>query len=555
MELNAYQNLIGILRDKLGPDLIFRDGNIICMDPGQTTAEAVAVKDKKIIAIGSNENLESLAGKNTEVIDLSGRTVLPGFIESHFHPDWYALSLLEVNLEKCVNVDDVLSLLKERTKRTEPGVWVKGYLIPSSLFPGKGELNRWKLDQISPKNPIFIQSLHHSCCVNSYALNSLEINRNTPLREGWIIHKDANGEPTGVLEDNAWTEAQACIPPLPLKEHIRAFRLGMEKFLENGLTTIHDAIGDPEMIRVLQTLDHEDALRLRVHVSPDIARFGDSYLNTGIHTAFGSEKLKFHQMKIILNTFSGATAALFEDYANDPGNRGYFLSPPEQIEKWVMDSVKSGWSVHTHVMGDRELDMVLTAYEKAIDWYKKETGKDNTSLRLAIAHYGLYNESLLKRTADLKIVVNTQPIFKLTKGKPGGIYEQRLGHERWLRSFPIRTLFDNGIAPCLSSDVPSAPTFDVRAGIYGCIDGCGQPKEAVTPYQAIQGYTMNGAYALFREHEIGSIEIGKLADFVVLSENPLTLAKERIWDVSKNGPKDLFIDYTIVGGKVEYCRT
>jgi predicted amidohydrolase YtcJ len=117
--------------------------------------------------------------------------------------------LLEVNLEKCTNVDDVLRLLKERVKQTEPDVWVKGYLIPSSLLPGKGELNRWKLDQISPKNPIFIQSLHHSCCVNSFALNLLEISRDTPLREGWIIHKDANGEPTGILEDNAWTEAQA----------------------------------------------------------------------------------------------------------------------------------------------------------------------------------------------------------------------------------------------------------------------------------------------------------------------------------------------------------
>src|SRR4030043_2200624 len=118
MELNEYQNLIGILRDKLGPDLIFRNGNIICMDPGNTTAEAVAVKGKKIIAIGSNKELESLAGKNTEVIDLSGRTVLPGFIESHFHPDWYALSLLEVNLEKCTNIDDVLRLLKERVNNT-----------------------------------------------------------------------------------------------------------------------------------------------------------------------------------------------------------------------------------------------------------------------------------------------------------------------------------------------------------------------------------------------------------------------------------------------------
>ena len=548
------QERVRKLRDTLDPDLVLQDGNIICMDPANSIAQAVAVKDKKIIAVGSNEEIQSIVGNHTEVINLGRKTVLPGFIDTHFHPAWYSLSLVGVNFEKCVSVDEVLRLLKERVEQTEAGKRVEGYLIPSNLLPGTGELNRWKIDEISPRNPVYIQSLHHSCCVNTYALNLLNITKETPSCEGWIIHKDANGEPNGILEDKVWLEAQLKLPPVGFEENIKAFKLAMKKFLEVGLTTVHDAFGYPEMIRVFQALDHKGELRVRVHVSPDIEHYGDYYLNSGIHTGFGSEKLRFHQMKIILNTFSGATAALFEDYTNDPGNRGYFLYPPEQVEEWVMKCVRNGWSVHTHVMGDREMDMVLTAYEKALEWYKKETGKDNTDLRLTIAHYGLYNQSLLKRTSASKIIVNTQPIFKLTKGKPGGIYEERLGHERWLRSFPIKTLFENGIAPCFGSDVPSAITFDVRAGIYACIDGCGQPREAVTPYQAIQGYTIHGAYALFREHEIGSIEVGKLADLVVLSENPLTLPKERMWDVSTHRPKDLFVEYTIVGGRVEYCR-
>jgi len=274
-----------------------------------------------------------------------------------------------------------------------------------------------------------------------------------------------------------------------------------------------------------------------------------------MHTGFGSDMLKLHQFKIILNVLSARTAALFEDYADNPGSRGSLLFPSEQVEEWVLKSVKNGWSVHTHVLGDRDMDVVLTAYEKALKWYKKETGRDNRDLRLTICHYGLYNRSLLERTVASKIVVNTSPDQQLMWGMPGGTYEQVLGHERWLRCHPFKTLFDNGLAPCFGSDYPGAPSPDPLASIYACLDGCGQPWEIITPYQAFQGFNINGAYALFREHELGSIEIGKLADFVVFSQNPLTMPKEMIWDVGNSCPRDLLVEYTIVGGKVEYRRS
>jgi predicted amidohydrolase YtcJ len=552
--MNKLKHMIKLLQDKLSTDLVLQDGNIICMDLDNTTAQAVAVKGGKIIAVGSNEDIQPLVGSNTEVISLRGKTVLPGFIESHFHPDWFALSLVKVNLDRCTTIDEVLRLLKGRIEQTKPSEWVEGCNSPSNILPGTGELDRWRIDTFSPRNPVYIGSLHHLCCVNSYALNLLNITKDTPTPEGWVVYRDASGEPTGILADKAWGEAQKQLPLIAFNKHVEAFKLAMGNFLEAGITTIHDALGGPEMLRVFQALDDEQELRLRVHVSPDLEQYGDYYLNSGIHTRFGSEKLRFQQMKILLNTFSGATAALFEDYANEPGNRGYFLHTPRQVEEWVANCIKNGWSVHTHVMGDREMDMVLTAYEKALDWYKKETGKDNSDLRLTIAHYGLYNDSLLKRTAASKILVVISPYFRLTKGKPGGIYEQRLGHERWKRCFPVKTLFDNNIAPSIGSDAISSLGFYPALNIYALLDGCGQASEVITPYQALQAYTINGAYALFREHEIGSIEIGKLADFVVLSENPLTLSKERIWDVSTNRPKDLLAEYTIVGGKIEYRR-
>jgi predicted amidohydrolase YtcJ len=445
-------------------------------------------------------------------------------------------------------------LLKERVEQTEPGKWVEGYNLSYDFLDSRRGLDRWRLDAVSADNPVFIYTLGHFGFVNSHALKLLNISRDTSDPPGGVIDRDSTGEPTGLLREKSYFDVRDKIPPLPLKKEVKAIESAMEDFLAVGITTVHDALDSPEMIRAFQALDREGSLRLRVSVSPDIGKYGDYYLHSGIHSGFGSEKLRFHQMKIILNTLSAATAALYEDYANDPGNRGYLPNSQEQIEEWVLNSVKNGWSVHTHVMGDREMDVVLTAYEKALAWYREETGKDNRDLRLTIAHYGLYNQSLLERTSASKIVVNTQPIFKLAKGMPGGPYEARIGHERWLRCMPIRTLFDRGIAPCFGSDFPTAMSLDVRAGIYACLDGCGQPSEIITPSQAIQGYTLNGAYALFREHEIGSVEVGKLADFVVLSENPLTLPKERLWDVSTNSPKDLLVDYTIVGGQVEYCR-
>jgi predicted amidohydrolase YtcJ len=552
MNSESLKDTIYRFRDKLGPDLVLKDGTIVCMDPANTTAQAVAVKNEKIIAIGDNEAIQSLAGRNTHVIDLVGKTVFPGFIDSHVHLCTYASFLPKVDLLGCNNVDEVLGLLRERIRHTGPRKWVEAYRLSYDLLDGG--LDRWKIDFVSPENPVILYGLGHLGCINSYALNLLNITEDTPDPFGGVIDRSPKGEPTGILREKAYKEIWQKVPPLPSKEYRQTLGTAMKHFLEAGITTVHDALASPETISMLQTLYDEEKLRLRVSVSPDIARYGDHYLNSGIHTGFGNEKLRFHQMKILLNTLGAATAPLFEDYDNDPGNRGYFLHPPEQVEEWVLNSVQRGWSVHTHVMGDREMDMVLTAYEKALAWYKEETGKDNEELRLTIAHYGLYNQALLERTAGSKIVVNTQPIFKSAKGRPGGIYEQRLGHERWLRSMPIRTLFDRGIDPCFGSDVPTAESFDVRAGLYACVEGCGQPWEAIAPYQAIRGYTINGAYALFREHDIGSIEIGKLGDFVVLSENPLTLSKERIWDISSNSPADLLIEYTIVGGRVEYSR-
>ena len=547
-------------KDILSPDLVLVNGHVICVDSNNTIAEAIAVKDKRIIAVGSSEDIRSLAGRNTEVIDLQGRSVIPGLIDTHTHQDFYGRDQLTTSCkgEGCRNIAEAVELLKKKVAQTEPGKWIPAHGITQDMLTsGRLEITREEVDAFSPNNPIIIDPVPvgHFFWLNGLALRLCNITKDTQpegITSG--IARDADGEPTGELGGDAWLWAFRNIKPHTFEEYLKALEIAVRDFLAVGITTTHEAMGDPYILSGWQALEDQGKLRMRTFISPMMDRHADLYISCGLHTGFGSDMLRLHQFKIILNTLENRTAALFEDYADEPGNRGSFLWPPEQVEEWVLNSVKNGWSVHAHVSGDRDEDMVLTAYEKALEWYKKEKGGDNTDLRLTLCHYRLWTEDILRRTAAAKIVVNTSPVFRLERGMPGGVYEQRLGHERWKRVAPVKTLFDAGINTCFGADYPAAD-IDPRKAIYACLDGCGQSWEVITPYQALQGFTINGAYALFSEDRIGSIEMGKFADLVVLSSNPLTMPKESIWDVDNNCPQDLLIDYTIVNGKIEYQRS
>lgn len=549
------------MKEVLSPDLILTNGHVICMDRGNTIAEAVAVKDKKIIAVGSSTDIRSLAGTKTEAIDLKGRSVIPGMIDSHTHQEWWGRDKATTSFrdEGCQTVAEAIALLKKKVTQTKPGEWVSAHGVTKGMVAhGSLGFSLKEVDAFSANNPIFIDPtpVGHFFWINSYALRLYNITKETQpeeIRSG--IARDANGEPTGELGGDAWLWVLRNIKPYTFEDYLKALRIATDGFLALGITTAHECLGDPYILKGWRTLEEQGKLNMRIFITPSMERYSDLYIKSGIRTGFGSDMLRLHQFKIILNTLEDRTAALLEDYADDPGNRGSLLWPPEQVEEWVMNSVKNGWSVHTHVSGDRDEDMMLTAYEKALEWYKQETGGDNADLRLTLCHYRLWNEDILKRTKALKIVVNTSPVFRLERGMPGGVYEQRLGHERWKRVAPVKTLFDAGINPCFGADYPAAADIDPRKAIYACLDGCGQPWEIISPYQALQGFTINGAYALLSEDRLGSIEVSKFADLVVLSGNPLTMPKESIWDVANNSPKDLLVDYTIVNGKIEYVRS
>lgn len=549
-----------MLQENMSPDLVLLDGNVICMDAASTTAQAIAIKDKKIIAVGSSEDIRVLIRKDTDVIDLGGRTILPGFIDSHVHVEHNGRDQLSLSFKDCQNEEEALKLLKKKVEETKPGEWITACGVPmGKISPGKRGFTLKEVDAISPNNPVYIEcsSAGHYSWINSYALKLFNITKDSHpegIKGGRGIAKDSNGELTGRLQDDAWNWGVRQIKPYTFDWFLKALQVAQENFLKVGVTAAHSGWEDPYILTGFRTLEEQGKLRMRTFITLDMERYSDLFLSTGLGTGFGSDMLKLQRLKIVLNV--PPYAAVFEDYASMPGNRGYHLYPPEWVEEKVLRAVQHGWSVLIHVMGDADTDMALTAYEKALEWYKKKTGKDNTSLRLQLCHYKMSNPSLLKRTAAAKILVSIEPSAKLAPyNAPGGLIEQLLGHERWARSHPIRPLFDAGINVAFGSDYPMPYGFiDPRAGIYASLDGCGHPWDVITPYQALQAYTINGAYGVFGENSFGSIEVGKFADLVVLSDNPLKIAKGRIWDATKNEPRDLLIDYTIVRGKIEYRR-
>jgi len=547
----------------LDADLVLLDGNIICVDPAKTTAQAVAAKNGQIIAVGSDEDISSLVGRKTEVIRLAGRSVIPGFIDAHCHVEWYGRDKRGVDLMSCKNGEEALNLIKRRVEQSKPGEWV---IIGGGERLALGIIeyfSREKVDPFSPKNPVYWNMVHR-LFMNGAALEACNITKDSQPDgvRGGTIETDANGEFTGwfgaskTADPPGWALRHAKQIMYPPKDYAKLLEEGIEDWLKVGITTAHSAWEDPYTLRAFQTLEDSGRLRMRSFITLAMDEYSDAFIKTGMHTGFGSDMLKLQSFKVMLGMlgYPGHEAALFEDYASMPGNRGYFMYPPEWVKEKVLQAVKNDWSVHTHVCGDRDMNMILTAYEKALKWYKEETGKDNTGIRLSVAHCYLFGPGDLERAVDLKLVVNVNPITKLMPYfQVGGQREKAVGYERWRGLIPVKTMVDAGLTLSIGCDYPLGP-IDPMAGLYGAISGGVHPWEAVTPYQALQMYTINGAYLLFSEGKIGSIEEGKLADLVVLSGNPLTMPKENIWDVSNSKPKDLVVDYTVLGGNVVYSR-
>jgi len=544
------------LIEELGADLVLVNGKVITVDHSDTIAEAVAVREGRILKVGTNAEIKLLAGNRTRIIDLEGKTVLPGFIDSHEHCIRKGLQADWVNCASppMRTIDDIVAALALKAAEKQEGEWIIGSWFDESKLDEGRFPTRYDLDKASMEHPIYLgRAGGHNAVANSMALRLAGINRATPQPPGGKIEMDDSGEPTGRLDELAAMSLVRDKIPVPGPEEsveimVRNWPGIEEMLLSWGLTTVHEAhIKAPEAA-AYQELLKKGKLRLRVglmldgmapyrgHATSDLSR-------QGLRTGFGwGGMLRVIGVKVGVDGAMGShTAALHKPYENEPDNTGIVRVSQEELTEEVVRCHKAGLRTCIHAIGDRAIDMALDAIEEAS---KTRAWEDH---RHRIEHAGYVEEHQLERMSRLGVAVSASIGFCYPIGDS---HLEGLGQDRMKGYYPMRGFKEHGIVAGGNSD--GFGSNWAITGIYGCTTRRTMRGEvlaeerAVSMMDAIRVYTVNGAYLEGTEDEKGSLEPGKLADIVVLDRDILTVDPGEVIDTK--------VVMTIVGGRVVYER-
>ena len=543
-------------------DVVLFNGNVITMDEQKRRAQGVAVKDGRILWVGTNEGVKQAVGRGTQVRDLKGMTVIPGFIESHNHTLMFGLGLSSIDLTKVGSVEEIIALVRERASRQKEGTWITGVGYNQNELKEKRHPSRQDLDKAAPKHLVSLRHTSaHGYAVNSLALAKAGITKDRPDPEGGKIGKEVTtGELTGLLFESPAMKLIDDITPKPaLEDLVAALGNAGQRFLSEGITSAMDAsVGGndiPLQIAAYQEAVERGVLKVRHNLAIwseavfDYCRFEESLkearrrlLGLGIRTGLGDEKLRIGPFKIIVDgAFSTVTAVTYEPYGVEANDRGcgVLVIEAEKLAKLASVAHGLGWQLSIHGIGDKAIDVCLDAFEAA---QKSNPRKD---ARHRLEHCTMALPRMFDRIQRLGVIPVLQPGFIWELGDN---WFRQLGKETCAKLKPFRTLLDNKILMAFSSDRPvvsGAPLLGIHSAVNQKTR-TGQdyaPQEKITPEEALRCYTINGAYATFEERIKGSIEVGKLADLVVLAEDLTQVKPESI--------KDIRVMATMVGG--EFC--
>lgn len=513
------------------------NGNIITMNSSKPKAQAVAILDSKIVEVGTVAEVEPWVGEKTHVIDLKGKTAVPGLIDTHVHIADFGHSLTWIDLRGVRSIEEILRLLQERVRETPKGKWIIGRGWDQDRLKEKRYPTRWDLDKVSPDNPVILRRVcGHILVANSKALETAGISKDTATSLDEQIDRDPKtGELTGVLKEAASDLAWNAQPEPTEQELMQTCVSACQKAVEAGLTSVHWFVQSPAEIRVLQELREQKRLPLRVYLVVPIEFL--SQQSASLPSRFvNDDTLRLGGVKILTDGSLGArTAALKEPYNDEPSTKGILCYSEKQIEKIVMLAQNRDLQLCVHAIGDRAINTTLNAFEKT---QKKTLGKEH---RHRLEHASVLSKQLIKRLKKLGLLVSVQPHFVVSDFW----VEARLGSARAKWTYPFKTLIESNIRLSGGSDCPVEPISPLL-GIYALVARTSFPEERVSVEEALRIYTVNGAYASFEERFKGSIEIGKLADLTVLSHDPSTIKPDKI--------KDVKVELTIVGGKIAYSR-
>ena len=486
-------------------DLILTGGNLITLDSSRPRATAMAVRGERILAVGDDALVQSLAGPETRRIDLAGKTVTPGFIDSHIHLLWYGLQLLyEADLVGSTSIDEVLSRLTVQAARCDG--WIRGHGFDQDKLAEKRFPTRTDLDRVSRTRPIIISRIcGHAVVVNSAALALVS---EEERRKG-----GAGGAESGLYTENDSTPFYCAIPAASEGEMEEAGLAACHAVLKTGITSVHTLLDTPDQMIAWSRLRRAGKLPIRVTGMPPYSAVGQLYAH-GIMTTFGDEWLNIGAAKLFSDGSLGAhTALLAEPYADKPDTKGIRIYDPADLKAKAADAHAKGFQLAIHAIGDQAVRETIDAIEFALGGGSNEGQGGH---RHRIEHASVCPPDCVERMAKLKIVATLQPQF-VTSDTWTGV---RLGPQRSRWAYPFADLLAAGVPVTLSSDCP-VERLDAFAALSSAVGrhewSPAQGGQKLTPEQALRAYCLGSAYAGHAEARVGSLESGKLADFVVLS--------------------------------------
>jgi predicted amidohydrolase YtcJ len=531
------------------PDLIVINAKVYTMDARAPRAEAFAVSAGRFVAVGSSSDIRNLAGKNTQTFDAKGMTVVPGFIDCHNHAGGEVL-LNEVLVGnpfevEFVSIRSIIGKLRERAQKTPAGTWVEGFFFDDTKVSDKRSLNVHDLDEVSSEHPVIVRHRGgHTYFYNSKAFQMAGITKDTPNPMGGTYDKDANGSLNGRVTDLASAPfskvgTRRTYTPAELETRAREGVAHISKqFARYGLTTVHHEGGNlPAMQDVRARGD------LKHRISYEVNQRGlDALINAGIHSGFGDEWIKFGATSehTVDGSFSERTMALSMPYPNvTPPYQGNITETQDTLNAWVERVHRAGIQVNCHANGDVAIDMYLTAMERALKLLPR------ANARPKITHCTMLNPSLIARMKAMGAVPALFTTYAYYNPDKFVYY----GEEFMKNAMAFRSLIDAGIYACAGSDFSPGP-FAPLMGIQGMVTRRGWDgkvwgaNQKIGVSEAIAVNTFNGAWASGEEAIKGSITAGKLADYVVLADDPHTVDVEKI--------KDIQIVRTVVGGTISH---
>jgi len=506
---------------KLTADLVIINANVRTMDLSLPKAQAIAVLGDRIVAVGTNAEINALTDAHTKVIDAQGKLVMPGFNDAHVHFTEGGFQLSLVDLRSAASPEEFAARIKAYAARLKKGEWILG---------GRWDHENWKpnnlptkelIDAVAPDNPVFVSRLDgHMAVANSLALKLAGVNKDTKDVDGGLIVRDANGEPTGVLKDAAMDYVRRVIPEATFEQRLAAAQAATDYAASLGVTSVQDMSANTN-IGVYQELLRQGKLKTRIYAGaplPDWQRLA----STGIHYAFGGPMLRVGTLKGYADGSLGSTTAwFFEPYLDSPNTSGLSGAEIPQMYEHVSNADKSGLQVMIHAIGDRGNATILDIYERVA----RENG--NRDRRFRIEHAQHLRQQDILRFGQLGVIASMQPVHLTDDGRWAG---KRLDEKRLKGTYAFRTLLDTGAHLAFGTDwavAPLNPFFGVLAAVTRqTTDGKNPdgwiPEQKITVEEAVRCYTAGSAYAEFQENIKGTLTAGKLADLIIVSEDIFT---------------------------------